>query len=218
MYVNYEENLNPIFKDYLPIMKVISGQFGNQCEVVLHDFSNYTSSIVAIVGNITDRKLHAPLTDFVIEILRNEGDDAEDRIGYMTYFKGKPFRCSTTFIRDGSQVIGCMCINYCVQDYFTIKKMADPFITAYQDMEAISEVKQEYFAQSIDDFVENTIQKVLADKGEDLTRLTKPERIDLIGELEQKGVFLVKGTVETLAERMNISKYTIYNYIEEVKK
>lgn len=218
MHVEIDENIKPLLKSYMPVMKVIAGQFGNQCEVILHDFSNYDSSIVAMVGNITDRDLCAPLTDFVIEILQKEGNDAEDQIGYLTYFKGKPFRCSTMFIRDGEQVIGCMCINYCVQDFLTLKKVADNFLSDTSILKPVQKFKQEYFAQNIDDFVENTIQKVLVEKGEDLTRLTKDERIELIRELDQKGVFLVKGTVETLAERMNMSKYTIYSYIEKAKK
>lgn len=97
MFIQLAEDLNPVFNPYLPLMKAITGMFGDECEVVLHDFSDYNASVVAIVGNVTSRKLYAPLTNFVIEIIKTEGDQAEDRIGYYTRFKGKPYRCSTVF-------------------------------------------------------------------------------------------------------------------------
>jgi len=218
MYVAYDENINVGLKNYFPFMKAVAGQFENQCEVVMHDFKDYNRSVLAMFGNVTGRELYSPLTNFVIEIINKEGDEAKDRIGYITHFKGRPFKCSTTFIRDGKKVIGCICINYCVQEYFALKKIVDQFTTNTNKIDSNHEVKDEYFANNIDDLVEHIIQQVIEAKGEDLSKLTKEERIELVRELEEKGVFLVKGTVETLAERMNMSKYTIYNYIEEVRK
>ncbi|MGA8941120.1 MAG: PAS domain-containing protein [Thermoactinomyces sp.] len=213
MRIQLAENLNPVFEPYLPLMKAVAGMFGEQCEVVLHDFSDLNASVVAIAGNVTNRKLYAPLTNFVVEIIKTEGDEAEDRIGYHTCFKGKPYRCSTVFIRQNRKLAGCLCITYCIQDFFTLRKIAGHFI----NMDQPSHFKDEYFASNIDDFVENAFQKVIEQRGEDLTRLTRPERLEIIRELEEKGIFLVKGTVEMLAEHMNLSKYTVYNYIDEVK-
>ncbi len=216
MFMQLAENLNPVFEPYLPLMKAVTGILGDRCEVVLHDFSDYNASVVAIVGNVTNRKLYAPLTDFVIEIIKTEGDEAEDRIGYHTCFKGKPYRCSTVFIRHNGKLAGCLCINYCIQDFFTLKKIAENSIMDASD-EKSAHFGEEYFASNIDDFVEHVFKKVIGKSGEDLTRLTRPERLEIIGELEEKGIFLVKGTVEMLAEHMNLSKYTVYNYIDEVK-
>src|SRR5690606_18724556 len=114
--------------------------------------------------------------------------------------------------------IGCLCINYCVQDFFALKRITEQLTTSRSVLELEKEAKDEYFAQSVEDFVDNTVQKIIARNGKDLTKLTKAERLDLIRQLDQTGVFLVKGTVEMLAERMNMSKYTIYNDIDEVRK
>lgn len=217
MFIQLAEDLNPVFNPYLPLMKAITGMFGDECEVVLHDFSDYNASVVAIVGNVTSRKLYAPLTNFVIEIIKTEGDQAEDRIGYYTRFKGKPYRCSTVFIRHNKKLAGCLCINYCVQDFFILRKIAGNFIMDENELHTPHHFRDEYFSSNVDDFVENVFQKVIEKKGADLTRLTRRERLEIIGELEEKGIFLVKGTVEMLAEHMNLSKYTVYNYIDEVK-
>lgn len=218
MYIAYDENIHPELKKYFSIAKAIAGQFGNQCEVVIHDTSDYHSSIVAMFGNVTGRQLYAPLTNVIIEILNEKGDDAEDIVGYISYYKGQPFRNSTIFIRDENEkIIGCLCINYCVQDFFALKQITEQLTNSRSVSELKSEAKEEYFAQNVDDFVEYNIQKTLEKQGGDLTKLSKEERINLIRDLEEKGIFLVKGTVELIAERMNMSKYTIYNYIDVVK-
>jgi len=35
--------------------------------------------------------------------------------------------------------------------------------------------------------------------------------------LDKKGVFLVKGSVEQVASVLGVSRYTIYNYLEETR-
>jgi len=56
MYVTYDENINSHLKTYFPIIKVITGRFSTQCEVIIHDFSNYDISIHAMMENIKSRK------------------------------------------------------------------------------------------------------------------------------------------------------------------
>jgi predicted transcriptional regulator YheO len=43
-------------------------------------------------------------------------------------------------------------------------------------------------------------------------------KLRVVKELEQRGLFLVKGSVELVAERLGISKYTLYTYIDEIKQ
>jgi len=199
-------------------MKAIAGQFGNQCEVVIHDFADYSSSIHAMMGNVTDRGLYAPLNRFIIQLLQEKGEDVEDQIGYITYYHGRPFRCSTIFIREKGKLIGCLSINYCVQDFFALKKITEQLTTNRSVLQLESEAKEEYFAHSIEDFVSHTFETIIDKKGKDLSKLTKDERLQLVHELDETGIFSVKGTVEELAERMNMSIYTIYNDIEESRK
>jgi predicted transcriptional regulator YheO len=47
--------------------------------------------------------------------------------------------------------------------------------------------------------------------------MTKEEKVKLIGILEEKGAFIIKGGVDNVAARMGLSKYTIYNYIQKFR-
>lgn len=36
--------------------------------------------------------------------------------------------------------------------------------------------------------------------------------------MDDKGVFLIKGAIDKVAERLNISKVTVYSYLDKIKK
>jgi predicted transcriptional regulator YheO len=35
--------------------------------------------------------------------------------------------------------------------------------------------------------------------------------------MDQKGIFLIKGAIDKVAEKLNISKVTVYSYLDEIK-
>ena len=48
--------------------------------------------------------------------------------------------------------------------------------------------------------------------------MRRHEKIELIRFMDEKGIFLMKGSVEKVAEQLGISKVTVYSYLDEVKK
>ena len=47
--------------------------------------------------------------------------------------------------------------------------------------------------------------------------MTREKRIELIRFMDQRGVFLVKGAIDRVAEKLGISKVTVYSYLDEVR-
>ncbi len=47
--------------------------------------------------------------------------------------------------------------------------------------------------------------------------MAKEDKIELVRIFEERGVFLVKGAVEYVAEVLNVSRYTVYNYLDEIR-
>ena len=45
-----------------------------------------------------------------------------------------------------------------------------------------------------------------------------PRRLNVIAFMDSKGLFLVKGAVDRVAEKLGISRVTVYSYLEEVRK
>ena len=51
----------------------------------------------------------------------------------------------------------------------------------------------------------------------DPLRLSRQERVEAVRAIYEEGVFLMKGSVQTVAEEMDISVPTLYKYLQEVR-
>ena len=70
---NYIEMHHELDK-LIPIADAITNLFGENTEVVIHDFKNLESSIVYISGDVTHREIGAPATNLVLNGLKNNID------------------------------------------------------------------------------------------------------------------------------------------------
>lgn len=103
------------------IMKLIARQFGDKCEIVLHDWSEgYDKSIVAIEnGHVSGRKVGDPGSNLGLEVMRGSSDGTS-QYNYVTRTKdGKTLRSSSLYLtNDEGEKIGALCINFDISDIF----------------------------------------------------------------------------------------------------
>lgn len=69
---------------------------------------------------------------------------------------------------------------------------------------------------SIQDIIQSVLDEFLASFGIPADRLTAAERIQIVCELDRRGVFLVKGSIAEVAQRLNCSEATIYRYLQQL--
>lgn len=77
---------------------------------------------------------------------------------------------------------------------------------------------RESFAQDLEEVMGDSLAQAKRRIGKPLQYLTKPEKKQVIKELHDKGFFLLKGAVDTLAAEMGNTKFTIYAYIRDIQK
>ena len=46
--------------------------------------------------------------------------------------------------------------------------------------------------------------------------MTREQKIQVVRDLERKGIFLIKGAVDEVARHLGVSRYTINNYRKEI--
>ena len=63
--------------------------------------------------------------------------------------------------------------------------------------------------------IENLMDNVLS--GCDVQSLSRDARIAKVRFMDEKGVFLMKGSVEKAAEKLGVNKVTIYSYLDEAR-
>ena len=78
--------------------------------------------------------------------------------------------------------------------------------------------KEEAFTRTLDDLFDRVFTQALRSVAIPIEKMQKKDKLLLVEMLHKRGVFLVNGTIDEVAKRINVSKYTIYNYLAEIKK
>ncbi len=214
-----DRSLHPTLAAMIPVVDALAATFGRDCEVVLHDVSDLTSSVIAIAnGHVTDRGVGAPATDLLVSIMEHADtthpDDA--RMNYHSHTEdGRLLKCTTIPVRDGGgEIIGALCINYDL----TRIQVATSVLEDLSHVEATEAVgTEEAFPRDASSFLQVMIDQALSRLSKPVALLTKKDNLEVIRELDENDIFSIKHAVETVARRLNVSRYTIYNYIDEVR-
>ncbi|KGR77603.1 helix-turn-helix transcriptional regulator [Ureibacillus manganicus] len=204
-----------IFDQACRTADTLVAMFGQRCEVAVHDFSNLEESLFYLKGNLTNRKKGAPITNLVLQELKKDDLEIADITNYETILKtGSVLKSSTIFLRDSSNhVIGALCINYDISLLIQISGEIEELLKFNK-----SEQKTENFYSSVHEVLEDMVNSVLKDFPKAQTLLDMEEKIECVSKLEEKGAFLIKGSVEYLSEVLGVSKFTIYNYLKKIRE
>ena len=217
--------MSKIISSYIPIVDFFAEVFGPNCEVLLHDLMQLESSIIYIKnGNLTNRQIGDTITDFALEILRNI-DDYKDKAFaecYIAKSADRTFRSSTFFIRNSQEkTIGLLCVNIDISENYEMFELSKrilyklvPQLGLERDSPE-SPVISENFIVNAERLIEQTTNDVLSQFPVDVAHLSMDEKRKVVHQLEKRGVFLLKGSVNEIAVKLNTSQQTIYRYLKE---
>jgi predicted transcriptional regulator YheO len=207
------------------IARGIAGVFGERCEVVIHDFTDISQSVVHIEGNVTNRSKGAPVTSTMMRMINEFGDQVPDKIAYkITTEDGKVLRCASIFIRNESgELEGCLAINFNISDFmFFSKAFSDFTFMPSSDSNGFINVNKNdslvHFPKKPAESMETIIDVTVAQHGKPPAMMDKNEKKGIVHKLDKAGVFMVKGSVNYLARVLGASRYTIYNYLKEIRE
>lgn len=212
--------INPLLKPYVAIVDFLAEVLGSNAEIVLHDVSDIDKSIVAIRNNhISNRKVGDPGTNLALKILKDGKYSNKD---YITNYKGisengKTLKSSTYFIRDPERrIIGMLCINMDHDKLIQFRNYLNGIIDF--PLEDNEEKTIERFSTSVEELAFESIDTAIKNFGISPERMAQDEKIQIIKELNNNGVFLLKGSVSEVASQLKVSEATIYRYLNIIKK
>lgn len=203
------------------IVKAIAAQFGNNCEVVLHDFSEgYDKSISRIEnGHVTGRQVGSSITNMGLEKINSEDKEMLQNQGgihnYTTMTKeGRTLRSSSAMIHDSDgNIIGSLCINFDMTDYIHAANMLKQFSEPQSN-----KIENEVFVNDVNELLDTSLKECIEYVGKPIALMSKDDKIKAISYLDKKGVFLITKSGNRVCELFGMSKYTLYNYLDEVRK
>jgi predicted transcriptional regulator YheO len=196
------------------VLTLISAQFGDRCEVVLHDLSqDYNHTIVDIRnGYITNRKIGGCGSNLGLEVLNGKVEDG-DRYNYVTTTTdGKILRSSSIYLKDDQgKIIGSICVNLDITESIRFES----FLRSYNHFET---GQSEFFAQDVNNLLDYLIQQAQQLIGKQPKDMNKDERLTFLSHLDQKGAFQIAKSSIKICNILGISKFTLYSDLEAIRE
>lgn len=202
------------------LMKMLSVQFGIHSEFILHDLTNgLESTVVAIENNtLTGRKVGDCSSSLGLELFRFEGkSETEDSYGYNVFFEdGRVYRSSTMYFKDEKgKINGAFCIN---TDITPLLSAGQYYKSILPGKDGDDKQVDEFFPHNINELMDTLIENCHKRIGKEAKDMTKEDKIEAVRYLDSKGAFLVSKSGVRVCKYLNISKGTLYSYLDSVRE
>lgn len=188
---------------YFPIAESISLLLHPDGEVVVHDLK--TGKIAAIYNNFSKRSVGD-------ESLIEELDYRKFPDVFPVYVKinwdGRKTKSTSATIRDNKgNPIGLFCINLDISRWEEFRHFLNQWTSTNQDQPEI--LFKDDWREKINVYVSEYLKK----ENTVLKMLNKEKKQDLIKALHREGAFKAKNAATYVADVLDLSRATIYNYL-----
>lgn len=203
-----------ILNSYRAVVDGVSALIGEHCEIVLHSLEDLEHSAICIAnGHNTNRQEGSPITDLALKSLHNMKTDSVSK-PYFTRAKSNSLMKSVTIaIRNKSQrIIGLLCIN------INLDVPVSQFLQALMPTSEQSETSTVNFASSVEELVVQTVEKTIEEVTTDRLVANNNKNRQIVVSLFEKGIFDIKDAINLVADRLDISRHTVYLYIRQIKQ
>ena len=195
----------------------IAAQFGDKCEVVIHDVasSHPEHTIVHIEnGHVSGRKIGDGASRVVMEQLEHQNEQPQDHLCYLTRTPGgKILKSSSLYIRNSrGAVTAIFSINYDITGLMTIERSIKALICTEDPSD--NRQQPEQIVHNVNDLLDNLIEQSVALIGKPAALMNKEEKVTAIQFLNDAGAFLITKSGDKVSKYFGISKFTLYSYID----
>lgn len=204
-----------ILNSYHAVVDGLAALIGEHCEIVIHSLEDLQHSAIYIAnGHNTNRKVGSPITDLALSSLHHMQTENVSK-PYFTRAKGNVLMKSITIaIRNPEQrIIGLLCINMNLDA--PLSQFLNAMLPTDNQAELVSAVN---FANSVEDLVAQTIENTIDEINADTNVANNSKNKQIVYALFEKGIFDIKDSIHQVADRLNISRHTVYLYIRQIKQ
>ena len=191
----------------------IAMMFGPNCETLVHDMTRPGHPILAIYnGSVTDRDVGS-----TADIFGDIGDYDE------TIYKNKDYTNQMVLSRDG-RTLKSTTFNVVGDDFhFALGINLDitNMVRATQmltELTATSGALQQPLMQDARSQLEELLRECISAVGKEPEAMKKTDRMRIIRMLYKRRAFTYQKSVAIVAERLNVSRYTVYKYMHELEE
>ena len=198
------------------ILDLLENHLGSNCEIVLHDNTKeYEHSIVDIRnGHVTGRKSGDCGGNWGLEVMSKMTSDTHIYNKVIHMRNGKIIRGSSMFIQDDNGMnIGAVCINMDITDSLKCEE----YLKIFNQYSTPTPSSNELFTTDVNQLMDSLLAQCEKMFDKSISHLNKDEKLQIIHFLDSKGAFLITKSGDRVCEFLNISKFTLYNYLETTR-
>ena len=191
----------------------IAEMFGPNCETIVHDMTRPGHPILVIYnGTVTGREVGS-----TADIFGDIGDYDE------TVYEKKDYTNQLVLSRDG-RALKSSTFNVIGEDYhfaLGINMDMTNMVRATQilsELTATSGELQQTLMQDSRSQLEELLRECISAVGKEPEMMKKTDRMRIIRMLYKRRAFTYQKSVAIVAERLNVSRYTVYKYMHELEE
>ena len=200
--------------DFLDRMaRGIAVMFGEQCETIVHEMDGQKVKNLAIYnGHVSGRTTGSTLSIYGRDTMMDEEDPKVnldlDYVNQMVITSSGKIMKSSTFHFRGEDYHFALGINYDISVMRQMSRIMDGLLRT----DATLQTSLFGTGNSMEEVFESCSEMVKRP----FSQMQKADRLTLVSILKEKGFFQMQRSVPYAAERLGVTKYTIYNYLNEL--
>lgn len=196
---------------YEPVIKGAVSLFAPFLEVAVHDVRKNT--IAALYNTVSNRKVGDPSPLAILKIPLEKFPVVFEPY-YETNWDGKKIKCTTVTIRDEkNKPIALICYNLDTSAFQEMQQSLNLFLNVKED--AANPV--EMFSARWQEKVDQAIDVYLLKHKLRIGSLSTTQKKQLVEELSKEGIFFLKNAAPYVANKIQISRATVYNYLKVLR-
>jgi predicted transcriptional regulator YheO len=185
---------------------------GDICEVAVYEGCEATAAAVWLRGSLTGSAVGAAMGESVLQRIRAAAP--QDACNYVFNApSGRLLKGSTLLLRTREgQAVGTLCVHLDISGFLAAGHML-------QSLCAI-DVPEQAAPPTVDnaaELIDRVIQEATARLGRAPQAMSRTDKLAVIEMLDQRGAFAIKRAAYLVAERLDVSRFTVYNYVREVR-
>lgn len=209
-------------KQYKGIARFIHKFAGPNCEVIIRDYHNDESEIIDIwPGEFTGRKVSNQLKGFLLDrIANNDYKHNKFIANYLLVSSDdkRILRASTYYICHEGELCGLLCVNYDLTPMLQFRDYVnDKMLFGICD-DRVEQINDTGEFVDLDQFVEKIIENTFTAWDRSIPVQKVENEHNPIRVLYKRGVFSQKGSVNRVADLLDISPQTVYRYLKIIEE
>lgn len=178
--------------------------------VLLYDFTSSATSPVTVAGGKGNAR-DAPAS------VTSAG---EDTVGVRRQLpSGRIVRSSRLSFRASSgRAVAALCIDADVSDIARAQEVLAAMAPAAASPTTEARADRERFVHSVESLAQDILRETVEAVGVDVELMKKHHKIQAVRELDRRGFFALRESVDIAAQALGVTRFSIYKYFNELQE